>query len=463
MFAALMNWLMAFNDWLNGIVWGPYMLILLVGTGIYLSVRNNFLQVTKLGFIIKQTLGRALEKPKAGEGDITPFQALATALASTVGTGNLAGVATAIAIGGPGAIFWMWISGFFGMMTKFGEVVLSVHFREKKPDGSWAGGPMYYLNKGLKQKWLAVLFSFFGAFAALGIGNMVQSNSVADALKTNFNIPHAVTGIVLVVLAGLVIIGGIKRIARVTEKLVPFMAVFYIVGALFIILTRVSDVPEAFALIFKHAFTPISAVGGFAGAGVMQVVRFGVARGVFSNEAGLGSAPIAHATARTDHPVRQALWGVFEVFVDTIVICTLTAIAIVVTGAWKMIDPSTGEGFTGAALTSQAYTTGLPGPGGYIIAIAIIFFAYSTLLGWSFYGEKCFEYLIGSQRAKLYRYFFLPFIFLGAVGALEPIWLLADTLNGLMAVPNLIGILGLSGLIIKLTRDFFSKNYPQKS
>ncbi len=458
MFDSFMSWLMAFNDWLNGIVWGPYMLILLVGTGIYLSVRSNFLQVTKLGYILKQTLGKVVEKPTAGEGDITPFQALTTALASTVGTGNLAGVATAIAIGGPGAIFWMWVSGFFGMMTKFGEVVLSVHFREKKADGSWAGGPMYYLTKGLKQRWLAVLFAFFGAFAALGIGNMVQSNSVADALKTNFNIPYAFTGIALVILAGLVIIGGIKRIAQVTEKLVPFMAVFYIIGAVFIILTRVSAVPEAFALIFKHAFTPISAVGGFAGAAVMQVVRFGVARGVFSNEAGLGSAPIAHATARTDHPVRQGFWGIFEVFIDTIVICTLTALAIVVTGVWKMVDPSTGEGFTGAALTSKAYTLGLPGPGGYIIAIGIIFFAYSTLLGWSFYGEKCFEYLIGSRRAKLYRYFFLPFIFLGAVGALEPIWLLADTLNGLMAIPNLIGVLGMSGLIIKLTRDFFRKN-----
>ena len=453
----MMETLMSINDFLNSIVWGPYMLILLLGTGIYLSIRNKFLQVTKVAYIGKQTLGKIFKKPeKKGKGDITPFQALTTALASTVGTGNIVGVATAIAIGGPGAIFWMWMSGLFGMMTKFCEVVLAVHFREKKPDGSWAGGPMYYLSKGLKQKWLAVLFAFFGAFAALGIGNMVQSNSVADALQTNFNVPSAFTGIVLVIFAGLVIIGGIKRIAQVTERLVPVMSIFYILGALAIIVTRVSELPVAMAMIFKHAFSPTAALGGFAGATVMQAMRFGIARGVFSNEAGLGSAPIAHAAAQTDHPVRQALWGIFEVFIDTIVICSLTALAIVVTGTWQIIDPATGKGFTGAALTSQAFTTGLPGPGGYIVALGIVLFAYTTLIGWSFYGEKCFEFLVGSKRARLYRYFFLPFIFLGAVGALEPIWLMADTLNGLMAVPNLIGLLGLSGIVFKLTREFFA-------
>ncbi|MGB4376250.1 MAG: sodium:alanine symporter family protein, partial [bacterium] len=330
-----MDRLMAFNDWLNGIVWGPYMLVLLVGTGIYLTFRNNFLQVSKFGYMWKNTIGKMLEKPEEGvEGDITPFQALATALAATIGTGNIAGVATAIATGGPGAVFWMWFSAFFGMVTKFGEVVLAVRYREKKPDGTWAGGPMYYISKGLgdKWKWLAALFAFFGVFASFGIGNMTQANSMADVLAANFSIPHAVTGIVVLVLAGLVIVGGIKRIAQVTEKLVPIMAIFYVVGGLIILATRLSAIPEAFALIFRHAFTPTAAVGGFAGATVRKAMTLGVARGVFSNEAGLGSAPIAHATAQTDHPVRQGLWGIFEVFADTIVVCSITALSIIVTG-----------------------------------------------------------------------------------------------------------------------------------
>lgn len=448
-----MDRLMAFNDWLNGIVWGPYMLVLLVGTGIYLTFRNNFLQVSKFGYMWKNTIGKMLEKPEEGvEGDITPFQALATALAATIGTGNIAGVATAIATGGPGAVFWMWFSAFFGMVTKFGEVVLAVRYREKKPDGTWAGGPMYYISKGLgdKWKWLAALFAFFGVFASFGIGNMTQANSMADVMATTFSIPHNVTGIVILVLAGLVIVGGIKRIAQVTEKLVPFMAIFYVVGGLIILATRLSAIPEAFALIFRHAFTPTAAVGGFAGATIQKAMTLGVARGVFSNEAGLGSAPIAHATAQTDHPVRQGLWGIFEVFADTIVVCSITALSIIVTGAWQ-------SGETGASLTSHAFNLGLPGPGGVIVAIGVLLFAYSTLISWAFYGEKCFEYLVGTRTAKLYRYVFLPFIYIGAVGALEPIWLLSDTLNGLMAVPNLIGLLGLSGVIIKLTREYFTE------
>lgn len=302
-----MDRLMAFNDWLNGIVWGPYMLVLLVGTGIFLTFRSSFPQVFKFGYVLKNTIGKLMEKGEGAEGDITPFQALSTALAATIGTGNIAGVATAIATGGPGAVFWMWFSAFFGMVTKFGEVVLAVRYREQKPDGSWAGGPMYYISKGMGDnwKWLAALFAFFGAFASFGIGNMTQANSVAAALEANFSIPPLVTGIILMVFTGLVIVGGIKRIAQVTEKLVPFMAIFYVVGGLIILATRLSAIPEAFALIFRHAFTPSAAAGGFAGATVMQAMRYGVARGVFSNEAGLGSAPIAHAAAKTDHPVRQ--------------------------------------------------------------------------------------------------------------------------------------------------------------
>jgi AGCS family alanine or glycine:cation symporter len=448
-----MELLMAFNDWLNSIVWGPYMLVLIVGTGIYLTTRTYFLQVFKFGYMWKNTIGKMMEKPEGAEGAITPFQALATALAGTIGTGNIAGVATAIATGGPGAVFWMWLSAFFGMVTKYAEVVLAVRYRVKRPDGGWAGGPMYYISRGMGEnwKWLATLFAFFGVFASFGIGNMTQANSMADVMATTFSIPHNVTGIVILVLAGLVIVGGIKRIAQVTEKLVPFMAIFYVVGGLIILATRLSAIPEAFALIFRHAFTPTAAVGGFAGATVRKAMTLGVARGVFSNEAGLGSAPIAHAMAQTDHPVRQALWGIFEVFADTIVVCSITALSIIVTGAWQ-------SGITGASLTSHAFNLGLPGPGGIIVAIGVFLFAYSTLISWAFYGEKCTEYLLGTSAAKIYRYVFLPFIYVGAVGALEPIWLLADTLNGLMAVPNLIALLALSGVVVRLTKEYFAEN-----
>jgi AGCS family alanine or glycine:cation symporter len=448
-----MELLMAFNDWLNGIVWGPYMLVLIVGTGICLTIRTYFLQVFKFGYMWKNTIGKMMERPEGAEGAITPFQALATALAGTIGTGNIAGVATAIATGGPGAVFWMWLSAFFGMVTKYAEVVLAVRYRVKRPDGGWAGGPMYYISRGMGEnwKWLATLFAFFGVFASFGIGNMTQANSMADVMATTFSIPHNVTGIVILVLAGLVIVGGIKRIAQVTEKLVPFMAIFYVVGGLIILATRLSAIPEAFALIFRHAFTPTAAVGGFAGATVRKAMTLGVARGVFSNEAGLGSAPIAHAMAQTDHPVRQALWGIFEVFADTIVVCSITALSIIVTGAWQ-------SGITGASLTSHAFNLGLPGQGGIIVAIGVFLFAYSTLISWAFYGEKCTEYLLGTSAAKIYRYVFLPFIYVGAVGALEPIWLLADTLNGLMAVPNLIALLALSGVVVRLTKEYFAEN-----
>lgn len=450
------NTVESINNTINGLVWGPYMLILLVGTGVYFSFKTNFLQIKEFGFTMKETLMKIFEKPESSdEGDITPFQALSTALAATIGTGNIAGVATAIAIGGPGAVFWMWISAFFGMMTKFAEVTLAIRFREKNAEGSWVGGPMYYIQNGLGMKWLAVIFSIFGALAAFGIGNMVQSNSVAAALA-GYNIPPIVTGFALAAGAGLVILGGLKRIATVTEKIVPFMAVFYIVGAVIILILNASGIPTAFGLIFKYAFTPASAVGGFAGAVVMQAMRFGVARGVFSNEAGLGSAPIAHAAAKTDHPVRQGLWGIFEVFADTIVICTLTALTIISTGVWN-------SGLTGAALTTAAFNDGLPGPGGVIVAIGILFFAFSTILSWAYYGEKCAEHLLGSGINKVYRIIWLPLIVVGAIGNLELIWNIADTLNGLMAVPNLIGLLGLSGVVFTLTKEFFTEKIDKKA
>lgn len=437
------------NSAVNNVVWGPPMLVLLVGLGIYLSIRTRFFAITKLGYILKNTLLKIFSKEQRGEGEVTAFQAVATALAATVGTGNIAGVATAIAIGGPGAVFWMWVSAIFGMTTKFAEVVLSVNFREKTEDGRFVGGPMYYIEKGLNLKWLAIIFSIFGAIAAFGIGNMVQSNSVAAALEETFKIPPIATGIVLAILAALVIIGGIKRIGAVTEKLVPFMAAIYILGALVIIIGNITHIPEAFGLIFSHAFTGAAATGGFAGATVRLAMTKGVARGVFSNEAGLGSAPIAHAAATTDHPVRQGLWGVFEVFMDTIVICSLTALAIMVSGLWD-------SGASGAVLTTKAFNESIPG-GGYIVTIGIMLFAFSTILGWSYYGERCMEYLFGPKAITPYRIIYIPFIIIGSVGGLELIWDLADTLNGLMAIPNLIAVLMLSGTVLKLTKEFFEK------
>lgn len=439
------------NGFINSIVWGPYMLVFLVGVGVWYSFKTNFLQVRKFGFAMRETLMKIFDKPdKDAVGDITPFQALSTALAATIGTGNIAGVATAIAIGGPGAIFWMWISGFFGMITKFAEVVLAIRYREKNENGEWVGGPMYYIEKGLGMKWLAVVFSIFGALAAFGIGNMVQANSVADAMNATFNVPHWVSGVVLAVAAGLVILGGLKRIAKVTEKIVPFMAVFYVIGAVLILVLNIAGIPNAFRLIFVHAFTPTSAVGGFAGATVWYAMRYGVARGVFSNEAGLGSAPIAHAAAQTDHAVRQGLWGIFEVFADTIVICTLTALVIISTGVWN-------SGLTGASLTTEAFNIGLAGVGGVIVAIGILFFAFSTVLSWAYYGEKCSEYILGSKFNLAYRIIWLPLIFVGAVGSLDLTWAVADTLNGLMAIPNLIGLFLLGSVVFKLTNEFFTE------
>lgn len=444
-----MDFIMSLNSTINSLVWGPPMLFLIVGTGVYLTVRTNFFSILKLGYVLKNTLFKIFAKDQQGEGEITPFQAVATALAATVGTGNIAGVATAIALGGPGAVFWMWVSALFGMTTKFGEVVLSINYREKTDDGRFIGGPMYYIEKGLNMKWLAVIFAAFGSLAAFGIGNMVQSNSVAASLQQSFSVPPLVTGLVLAVLTALVILGGIKRIGQVTERLVPAMATIYILGAIFIIILNGAHIPEAFGLIFSNAFTGTAAVGGFAGSTLAMAVRFGVARGVFSNEAGLGSAPIAHAASTTDHPVRQGLWGVFEVFMDTIVICTLTALAILVSELWD-------TGVTGAALTTQAFDEAIMG-GGYIVSVGIMLFAFSTILGWSYYGERCAEYLFGEKAIVPYRVIWIPFVIIGAVGGLEFIWDLADTMNGLMAIPNLIGVLLLSGTIFRLTKEFFAK------
>ncbi len=432
---------------MNGFVWGPVMLVLLVGTGAYLTFRLGFIQFLQLPRALKLVFSRS--KKSQGEGDISPFQALTTALAATIGTGNIAGVATAIFLGGPGAIFWMWVCALFGMATKYAEAVLAVIYRHHLPDGSMQGGPMRYIAEGLGLKWLGWLFALFGSIAAFGIGSMVQSNSVAVALKETWGFSPVATGVVLAFLTGIVIIGGIKRIGKVTEKLVPIMGVLYVLGALVILVVNAEKVPAAFALIMHHAFNPAAASGGFAGAAVSAAVRFGVARGVFSNEAGLGSAPIAHAAARTNSPVRQGLIAMTGVFFDTIVVCSMTALVILSTGAWT-------SGETSSAMTYLAFQQGLPGPGGLIVTIGIAVFAYSTMIGWAYYGEECIEYLFGLNARTPYRYLFCLLVAVGAFQKVSFVWDFSDTMNGAMAIPNLIGLLGLSGVVAKATRKALS-------
>ncbi|ABW19277.1 alanine/glycine:cation symporter family protein [Alkaliphilus oremlandii] len=451
---ALLNTIGEINGIINDFVWGPYMLVLVVGTGLLFTFRSGFFQIRKFGYTMKNTVVKMFDKTEVGENEITPFQAVSTALAATVGTGNIAGVATAISLGGPGALFWMWFAAFFGMMTKFAEVVLAIQYREKNAEGAWVGGPMYYIKNGLNMKWLATVFAALTAIAGFGIGNMTQSNSIASALSDTFSVPPMVTGALLAVATGLIIFGGLKRIASVTEMLVPFMAAFYIVGGLVVVLANASQIPAAFAEIFSSAFSGRAAVGGFAGSTVMAAMRFGVARGVFTNEAGLGSAPIAHATAKTDHPVQQGLWGVFEVFIDTIVIASITGLAILTTGVWQ-------GGATGASLTIAAFNSVIPF-GGAIVAIGILLFAFSTILGWSFYGEKAMEYLFGLGAVKFYRMLWVPLVFIGCISSLDLVWGIADTLNGLMMIPNLVGLLALSGVVIKLTKEYFSGKATSK-
>ncbi len=436
------------NALINSFVWGPYMLVLLVGTGLYITVATGFFQITKIKLWFSKTFG-SLRTKRVSEKNITPFQAVSAALASTVGTGNIAGVATAIVAGGPGAVFWMWVSAFFGMMTKYSEVLLAVHFREKDNNGVHFGGPMYYIEKGMKTKWLAVAFALFGAFASFGIGNMTQSNSIAGALQS-FSIPPIATGIVFAVLSGLVIIGGIKRIATVTEKLVPFMAVLYFLGAIVLLLLNAAKIPDAFSVIFSSAFNIRSVGGGVMGYGIAQAMRYGVARGVFSNEAGLGSAPIAHAASDSKNPAEQGLWGIFEVFVDTIIICTLTALIVLTSGLYTSGDIS------GAALTAKAFSVGFGSVGNVFLSFSLICFAFSTIIGWSYYGERCLGYLSKNNLnvIRVYRVLFIVSIVVGATLELTLVWNIADTLNGLMAIPNLIAILFLSRTIISITKKY---------
>ncbi len=453
----MMEFITHWNGVINGIVWGPPMLALLIGTGVLLTVRGGFVQVRKFGTIMKHTIGSLFtpDAHKKDESGVTPFQAVATALASTVGTGNITGVATAITLGGPGAVFWMWVSAFFGMMTKYAEVLLAVNFREKNERNEWVGGPMYYIEKGLGWKWLAVIFAVFATVASFGIGNIAQSNSIANALNETAGINPLITGIVVAIGAGVVILGGIKRIAQVTEKLVPFMGLFYVVLGVATLIMNFGNLPEAFRLIFYCAFNPDAALGGVTGYTIMLAIRYGFARGVFSNEAGLGSAPIAHAAANTDSPVKQAFWGAFEVFFDTFIICTITGLVVVSSGAWT-------SGLEGTALTISAFGNSLGAIGQWGVTIGTILFAFSTILGWSYYGEKAIEYLFKGTSlvggVKLgYRVAFVLMTIFGAVGSLKLVWDIADTLNGLMAIPNLIGLVALSGIVVKLTKEHFSK------
>lgn len=436
---------------LNGIVWGPLMLILILGTGIVLMIGLKFMPIVKMGYGFKLLWNGRDKERQQGEGDITPFNALMSSLAATIGTGNIAGVATAIFLGGPGALFWMWMTALVGMATKYAEAVLAVHFRETDENGHKVGGPMYYIKNGLSSRfaWLGTAFALFGALAGFGIGNTIQANSVADVLYSNLGVPHLITGIVIAILVAMVLIGGIKRIAEVAGKIVPFMAVSYVLAGFIILVMNMSQLPSAFELVFVHAFTPVAATGGFAGAAVWAAIRFGVARGVFSNEAGLGSAPIAHAAATTDSPIRQGSIAMLGTFIDTLIICTVTGMVIIVSGAWT-------SGETGASLSSMAFESALPGIGGFIVAFGLSIFAFTTILGWSIYGEKCVEYLFGVRSIIPFRILWILAVPLGAVANLSFIWLVADTLNALMALPNLIALLLLSPVVFKLTKDYFS-------
>ncbi|HEX3035806.1 MAG TPA: sodium:alanine symporter family protein [Thermodesulfobacteriota bacterium] len=432
---------------ISGFVWGLPLIVLLLGTGVYLTIILKGIQFRAL----IPSLYIALIKRKdegESEGDISHFQALMTALSATVGVGNIAGVATAIAAGGPGAMFWMWVTGLFGMATKYSEAVLAIKYREVDKFGTMSGGPMYYISKGLGLRWLGIIFAVFASIAAFGIGNMVQSNSVADALRASFGISPWISGVVMCVATGLVIIGGIQSIAKATSAIVPFMIVFYTIGAIISLFFNWREIPEAFYLIFYHAFTPAAAAGGFMGAAIKETIRMGVARGIFSNESGLGSSPIAAAAAKTRNPVRQALVSMSQTFIDTIVVCTFTGVVIISSGVWT-------SGETGAALSALAFNKGLPGQfGDDIVAISLAFFAYSTLLGWSYYGEKAIEYILKERAVKPYRLLFTVMVLVGATVELDIVWTFADIMNGLMAFPNLVGLLGLSKVVVEETKRY---------
>ena len=447
-----MNGLLETTQHIADLLWGWPFMILLSGTGLFLTVRLRGIQFRKLGQALYMARPGAPVAVGA-EGDISNFKALMTALSATVGTGNIAGVATAIAIGGPGAMFWMWMMGLIGMATKYSEAILAVHFREKNAQGEMCGGPMYYISRGLGSnpfsKILAAMFAIFTIVAALiGIGCLIQSNTIADALEATFELDRRITAVALMVVTGAVLLGGIKSIGRVVAVFVPTMVVAYLGAGLVVLVLNASEVPAAFSLIFREAFQPTAATGGFVGSAVMLAVQMGVSRGLFSNESGLGSAPIAAAAATVSHPAQQALISMTQTFIDTMVICTITALVLIVTGAWN-------SGETGARLTTMAFQSGFSG-GDVVVTIALLLFAWSTMLGWSYYGEKALEYLFGSGPTMVFRVVFVILIGVGAIAEADLVWTIGDISNALMAFPNLIALLFLSPLIVKLTNEYFA-------
>ena len=472
-----MEGILEFVKGINGYIWGIPMIALILSAGIYLTVRTGFFQVVKAKLVCNETFlaifkKRSVTKTKEKKA-ISQFQALTTALAATIGTGNIAGVATAIAVGGPGAVFWMWFSAFFGMMTNFSENVLGIYYRKKNEKGEWSGGAMYYIEEGLKGKKfigkiakpLAVIFSCFCVLASFGIGNMTQINNISTAFETafmsvgGFSIPNYVTGAVLLVLAALVVIGGIKRIGKVTEKVVPFMAILYIIMTVTIFIMNIKNAPAVFGAIFKGAFGVNAAAGGISGYLIKQAVTMGFKRGIFSNEAGLGSSVMVHSASDVKEPVIQGMWGIFEVFFDTIIVCTLTAFAVLSSGVINLETGAVADpNLQGVQLVTQAFSTTLHDYAGIFIAIATLFFAFSTTLGWSFYGTKAVEYLFGLKATYVYKVIFVGMIFVGATMKLDLAWELGDTFNGLMAIPNLIGVLALSGVVVKITRNYVSRH-----
>lgn len=443
------------------------LMVLLIATGIFLAVKLKLLQFGRFGYMIKSTVGNLFSSSqhKKDKGSVSPFQAVATALAGTIGTGSIAGLATALVLGGPGAVFWMWISALLGMLTKYAEIVLAIKYREKDINGAWRGGPMYYIKNGLGIKWLASVFAIFAMVACIGTGNATQSNSISDVMASNFKIPTWVTGLVLTVLVAVVIIGGVKRIASVNEKLVPFMAVFFILASVVAISVNITRVPAAFGLIFREAFNFKAAFGGVAGYGILSAMRYGIARGVFSNEAGLGSAPMAHSASSTKDPAKQGMWGMFEVFITTIVICTMSALVVLTSDTYlNAFNLGQAPEHSGAALSSAAFGEALSYAGSIGIAIATVFFALSTILGWAYYGEVCASYLFKNHATVavwVYRVVYVAFVFVGAVAQIGIVWLVADCFNVLMAVPNLIAIIALSGVVVRATKEHFAKKREQ--
>lgn len=450
---AILEYVEKVNCLINAVVWGPLMLTLIVFVGVMFSIRLRFFQILKCKLWFKQTFGSLFNKEslKGSKKDgITPFQAVSTALASTVGTGNVVGVATAITLGGPGAVFWMWIAAFFGMMTAFAENVLGLKYRTVNKRGENVGGPMYYIEKGLRQRWMACFFAFACILASFGMGNMTQANSIAASLKKSFNLSPAIVGLVLAAIIGCIIFGGVKRISQVTAKIVPFMTIFYILGGLIVIASHASSLPKALFNIISGAFSLRAAGGGATGFVMANSIKYGISRGVFSNEAGLGSSPIVHAASKETEPVLQGMWGIFQVFVVTFFVCSITAFCILTSGV-------TPEDNDGAMLSVQAFNTTFGSLGEKFVAISISLFAFSTIVGWSYYGERCVEYLTSRKNILIYKAVYILFVMFGSVMKLDLVWSISDTFNGLMAFPNLIALVLLSGEVVRSAQTYLSR------